>query len=77
MASNRFSSLFLCLIDKILTSKPQYLVFDVVSFSSMATFLTLLRVIVLGADRLLDFSSGKAGPWRISTTQLMVLKQVL
>ena len=60
-----------------MTSKAQYLFFDVVSFSSAATFLTLLRVIVLGADRLLDFPSGKAGPRRISTTQLMVLKQVL
>ena len=60
-----------------MTSKPQYLVFDVVPLSSLATFLTLLRVIVLGADRLLDFPSGKAGRRRISTTQLMVLKQVL
>ena len=60
-----------------MTSKPQFLVFDVVSLSSLATFLTWLRVIVLGADRLLDFRSGKAGPRRISTTQLMVLKHVL
>ena len=60
-----------------MTSKPQFLVFDVVSLSSLATFLTWLRVIVLGADRLLDFPSGKAGPRRISTTQLMVLKHVL
>ena len=53
------------------------MVFDVVPLSTMATFLTLLRVIVLGADRLLDFLSGKTGPWRISTTQLLVLKHVL
>ena len=53
------------------------MVFDVVPLSTMATFLTLLRVIVLGADRLLDFLSGKTGPWRISTTQLLVLKQVI
>ena len=60
-----------------MTSKPHYLVFDVVLLSSMATFLTLLRVIILDADRLLDFPSGKSGPRRISTTQLLVLKQVL
>ena len=48
-----------------MTSEPQYLVFDVVSLSSLATFLTWLRVIVLGADGLLDFPSGKAGPRRI------------
>ena len=60
-----------------MTSKPHYLVFVVVLLSSMATFMTLLRVIVLDADRLLDFPSGKAGPRRISTTQLLVLKQVL
>ena len=60
-----------------MTSEPQYLVFDVVSLSTMATFLTLLRFIVLAADRMLDFPSGKAGHRRISTTQLMVLKQVI
>ena len=60
-----------------MTSKLHYLVFDVVLLSSMATFLTLLRVIVLDGDRLLDFPSGKAGPRKISTTQLLVLKQVL
>ena len=60
-----------------MTSKPQYLVFDVVPLPTMATFLTLLRVIVIGADRLLDFLSGKAGHRRISTTQLIVLKQVI
>ena len=60
-----------------MTSKPQFLVFDVVPPSTMATFLTLLRVIVLGADRLHDFPSGKAGHRRISTTQLIVLKQVI
>ena len=60
-----------------MTSKPQYLVFDVVPLPTMATFLTLLRVIVIGADRLLDFLSGKAGRRRISTTQLLVLKHVL
>ena len=60
-----------------MTSKPQFLVFDVVPLPTMATFLTLLRVIVIGADRLLDFLSGKAGHRRISTTQLIVLKQVI
>ena len=60
-----------------MTSKPHYLVFDVVLLSSMATFLTLLRVIILDADRLLDFPSGKSGHRRISTTQLIVLKQVI
>ena len=60
-----------------MTSKPQFLVFDVVPPSTMATFLTLLRFVVLGADRLHDFSSGKAGHRRISTTQLIVLKQVI
>ena len=43
----------------------------------MVSFLTLLRVTVSGADSLLDFLSGKAGPRRISTTQLLVLKQVI
>ena len=60
-----------------MTSKPQCLVFGVVPPSTMATFLTLLRFIVLGPDRLLDFRFGKAGHRRISTTQLLVLKQVI